>query len=105
MEMANDNFEVLSPWADVDPVIPKPLAPRVGELEGKTIGLFSNDKRAAQPLMDHLEKRLKERISGIKVTRFGNMRPNLPIIEQPDVLPRFDQWIKSVDTVAAAYGD
>ena len=60
--MANNVFHVLNPWAEVDPGTVKGISPRVGDLTGKTIGLFHNDKRATKPMMNHLEKRLKERL-------------------------------------------
>ena len=49
--MAN-TFEVLSPWAEADPVPARGITPRVSSLAGKKIGLFRNNKRAAQPLME-----------------------------------------------------
>lgn len=100
-----DFFEVFSPWAEVEPIALKGITPRIKDLADATIGLFFNDKRAAQPLMNHLEKRLKERFPTCKIIRFANTRPNLPVIEQEEVRPLFEQWIKQVDTVASAYGD
>ena len=104
MEKTND-FEVFSPWAEIEPLDLKGITPRVKNLAEATIGLFFNDKRAAQPLMNHLEKRLKERFPGCNILRFANTKPNLPVIEQEEARPLFEQWIKQVDTVASAYGD
>ena len=39
---ANGQYEVLSPWADVDAVPLKGISPRVANLSGKKIGLLSN---------------------------------------------------------------
>jgi hypothetical protein len=103
--MSDQQYEVLSPWAEVDPIPIKGITPRIEDLNGKTIGLFHNDKRATQPLLNHLEKRLKERFPEARVSRFSNTVPNLPVVEQPEARPQFEQWIKEVDTVAAAYGD
>ena len=103
--MGTNYFEVFSPWAEVEPLEPKGITPRFKNLAEATIGLFFNDKRAAQPLMSHLEKRLKERFPNCKILRFANSKPNLPVMEQEDERPLFDQWIKQVDTVASAYGD
>lgn len=35
------NYEVLSPWADVDPIPLKGNSPWVTDLKSKTIGLYS----------------------------------------------------------------
>ena len=36
--MNSSSFEVLSPWAEVDPVPLKGISPRLKSLEGKKIG-------------------------------------------------------------------
>jgi hypothetical protein len=90
-------YEVLSPWADADPVPPKGLkAPRLDRLEGKTIGFYCNDKRAAQPILTILEKKLKERFSTLQTAWFTKHKTNIP---------EFDDWLKGVDGVVAAVGD
>jgi len=38
-------FEVLSPWADVDPIPLRGISPRLSSLAGKKIGIFVNPKR------------------------------------------------------------
>lgn len=54
------HIEVLSPVADarVDEV---PLAPRNGDLRGKTIGFLNNRKANAGPLLEHVEALLHAR--------------------------------------------
>ena len=37
----NGQYEVLNPWAEVDPIPLKGIAPRVADLTGKTMGLFA----------------------------------------------------------------
>ena len=51
-ENTNLQYEVLSPWAVVDPVPLRGLASRLDSLDGKTIGLFKNFKRAAGPILE-----------------------------------------------------
>jgi hypothetical protein len=93
----NSNYEVLSPWAEADPVPPKGLtAPRLDCLEGKKIGLYCNDKRAAQPILTILEKKLKERFPTSQSIWYNNHQTNVP---------EFADWLKSVDAVVAAVGD
>jgi hypothetical protein len=90
-------YEVLSPWAEADPVPPKGLtASRLDNLEGKKIGLYRNDKRAAQPILTILEKKLKERFPTSQISWYTTQKTSVP---------EFDEWLKSVDAVIAAVGD
>ena len=59
----NGQYEVLSPWAEVDPVQLRGISPRVTDLGGKTIGLFINHKGAAPPIQAVVEAKLKERLN------------------------------------------
>ena len=101
---ANSEYEVLSPWAEADPIPLRGISPRVESLAGKKIGLFRNSKRAAAPLMNVIERRLKEKFPTAEFTEFANLRPNEMIIEQ-DVKTEFEDWLKGVDAVIATFGD
>jgi hypothetical protein len=96
-------YEVLSPWAEADPVPVKGIAERIADLEGKRIGLFRNSKRAAPLALDALQKRLKERYPTVEFSPFALM-PNAGILETEDK-DRFEEWIKEVDGVVFAFGD
>ena len=90
-------YEVMSPWAEADPVRPKGLtAPRLDSLEGKKIGLYRNDKRAAQPILTILEKKLKEKFPASQISWYTAHKTDIP---------EFDDWLRSVDAVVAAVGD
>ena len=90
-------YEVLSPWADADPVPSKGLtAPRISDLAGKKIGLYCNDKRAARPVLTVLEKKLKEKFPVSQISWYTSQKTNVP---------EFDDWLKGVDAVIAAVGD
>jgi len=90
-------YEVLSPWAEADPVPIRGLtAPRLNDLEGKKIGLYRNDKRAAGPILNVIEKKLKERFPGLQVSWYTSQKTDVP---------EFEDWLKSVDAVVAAVGD
>jgi len=102
--VADNVFEVLSPWAEADPVHPRGITPRIDSLEGKTIGLLRNSKRAARPIMNVLEKKLRERYPSIQFAQFANMRPN-ELITAQDKKDEFEGWLKGVDGVIAAFGD
>jgi len=63
-------FEVLSPWADVDPIPLRGISPRIDNLAGKKIGLFVNPKRAAMPIAQSIDRRnLKFSVPGRTLIR------------------------------------
>jgi hypothetical protein len=99
----SNQFEVLSPWAEVDPVPANPISPRLPDLAGKKIGLYANSKIAALPMLAVIEEQLKEKVSGIQFTRFERI-PNLSVSET-DSWGKFQQWLKGVDAVIYAHGD
>ena len=99
------SYEVLNPWAEVDPIPLRGISPRVtGTLEGKKIGLFVNYKRAAKPMLDVVSKRLKERFSGIETVPFDSTTVNV-IESETENREKFQAWAKGVDAVVAAVGD
>ena len=102
--MAANSFSVLSPWAEADPVPARGISPRVTDLKGKKIGLLLNSKRAAGPVLDEVEKRLKAQVPGLEFFRFANLTPNEMAVETANK-DRFEDWVKSVDAVVAAVGD
>jgi len=97
-------YETLSPWAEADPIPFRGISPRLESLAGKKIGLFRNGKRAALPIMHVVERRLKERFPTVEFTEFAFIIPNETIIERDDK-ERFEDWLKGVDAVIAAFGD
>ena len=105
---ANSNaeslYEVLSPWADVDPIPLRGISPRLDSLAGKKIGLFANFKRAAIPIITEVEKRLKERYPDIETSLFHSTLPNVNEIETVNK-EKFTAWAKGVDAVVGVVGD
>ena len=97
-------YEVLSPWADVDPVPVRGLSARIDSLSGKKIGLFANFKRAARPIMAEVEKRLKEKYPDVETILFDSTLPNVTETETVNK-ETFAAWAKGVDAVIAAVGD
>lgn len=97
-------YEVLSPWADVDPVALRGLLARLADLPGKTIGLFSNGKRAAHLTLDAVERELLERFPGIKTSRYIST-----VLNTPEALTqgkaKFEAWVGGVDAVVLSAGD
>jgi hypothetical protein len=103
-EKAALTYEVLSPWAEADPVPLHGLAPRIDKLDGKKIGLLQNSKRAAPRILDVTERLLKEKFSGVQLSRFRGKLFSVSA-EEPDRLKEFEDWLKGVDAVIAAVGD
>ena len=98
------SYEVLSPWAEADPVSWRGITPRLPDLDGKTIGLLRNSKRAAEPSLKIVADRLKKKYPNIQFSWFANLRPNETSIAQ-DIKDDFEKWLEGVDAVIASYGD
>jgi len=97
-------YEVLSPWAEADPVPLKGLAPRLDKLDGNRIGLLCNSKRAAPHILDVTERLLKEKFPKAQISRFEGRSFSVSSLE-PDRRTEFEDWLKGVDAVIAAVGD
>src|SRR5437868_5866507 len=99
-------YDVLSPWAETDPLPLKGINPRVSDLRGKRVGLYANYKRAAAPIQDAVEAELRARYgSEITISRF-RQNGSHDIGSSPDEGPRFADWVQEeVDTVVVAVGD
>jgi hypothetical protein len=97
-------YVVLSPWADIDPIPPVGISPRLDTIDGKTIGLFANSKRSAMPQVRMVEKRLKERFPNITTSIYHAPAPDYISKDSPE-WGKFSAWIKSVDAVVLTTGD
>jgi hypothetical protein len=99
-------YDVLSPWAEVDPIPLQGITPRLDDLRGKRIGLYANYKRAAVPIQDAVKRELRARFGDeITVSRFTQSGAH-DIGSSEDEGPRFAEWLeKEVDTVIVAVGD
>jgi hypothetical protein len=97
-------FEVLSPWPDVDPIPLRGISPRLDTLKSKKIGLFANFKRAAKPITDEIEKQLKAKYPDAQFSLFHNTLPNVTETETVNK-EKFAAWAKGVDAVIGAVGD
>ncbi len=97
-------LEVLSPWAEVDPMPVRGISPRVDTLAGKKVGLFANFKRAARPMATAIEKRLKARYPGIQTSLFDSKLPNVTETETVNK-EKFTAWAKEMDAVVAVVAD
>ncbi|MBI4295717.1 MAG: hypothetical protein HY667_01225 [Chloroflexi bacterium] len=98
-------YEVLSPWAEADPVPPKGISPRLTDLAGKKIGLFANGKRASRPILTVVEKKLRQRYPTAEISWYMSRLSEAADIELVGKVASFEEWIKGVDAVILAVGD
>lgn len=97
------DYEVMSPWADIDPVPVKGISPRLDGLEGKTVGFFLNSKIAAEPMSDIIEEKLKEKYQSMTFSRFVRL-PNISMEETPEK-EEYAEWLKGLDAIIYTHGD
>ena len=100
----NGQYEVLSPWAEADPVPLRGISPRVKSLDGKTIGLLENLKPAARPILTVLEEKLKDKFPTSKFSWY-TLKATHDVEIESDTKAKFEGWLKGIDTVIAAIAD
>jgi hypothetical protein len=96
-------YEVLSPWAEIDPIPPRRISPRETDLNGKTVGLFADYKRAAQPILTAVERMLKKRFPETKFSWF--VFEKCSAIKETEDKGRLAEWVKGIDMAITAVGD
>lgn len=64
------NLEVLNPVAE-KPKRKHDFAPRLGDLSGKTIGLYWNAKPGGNTLLERTGELLSQKIPGIRLKRYN----------------------------------
>ena len=101
---SDGQYEVMSPWADADPIPFREISPRVESLTGKKIGLFCNYKRAARPTLKVIEGKLEEKFPKAQFDWYFVSEMNVPEIET-NQRGRFEHWLNGVDAVVSAFGD
>jgi ABC-type lipopolysaccharide export system ATPase subunit len=105
MNTNGSQYEVLSPWAEVDPIPLKGITPRLSDLKGKNIGLFINGKRASRPILAVVERKLKERYPAATFSYFhpGSSAEAEEVEKREKVT--LATWVKTVEAVVLAVGD
>lgn len=101
----NGHYEVLSPWAEVNPRPLNRISPRTPDLIGKKIGLFCNSKSAAPIIMTAVEKRLAVELPHTAFSRYEAREQYSTIQKEGGNSSEFKAWLAGVDTVIAAVGD
>lgn len=102
---AEAEYEVLSPWAEVDPVIPEGLQPRLDDLNGKTIGMYYHFKNQCRDVLEEVEARLKSKYPNAKFKYYQYPIDTAEIIYDEKYKASFHEWLNGVDAVITSYGD
>jgi hypothetical protein len=104
-------YSVLSPRGEVDPLETIGLNPRVSDLNNKTIGLYTTFKEHWALILEEIARQLKQKFPGVKFTRFvypKDLNPYTQVAElakDPDYRPKFEKWLRGVDTILVANAD
>jgi hypothetical protein len=101
---AAPQFKVLNPWAEVDPIMPRGISPRLNTPAGKKIGLFANFKRASRPIVLEVGKRLKAMYPDGETSLYDSRGANV-VESETQNREKFAAWVKGVDAVILAVGD
>ena len=103
-DASESQYEVLSPWAEVDPIPLRGISSRVGTLAGKKIGIFANYKRAALPIAQSIEKKLNAMFPGSETSIYHSRGWNV-IESETENRDKFMAWLKGVDAVILDVAD
>jgi hypothetical protein len=100
----NSQYEVLSPWAETDPVPLRGISPRLKNLDTKKIGLFRNFKPMARPISAVLENKLKEKFPSCEISRYDSTFPNV-LESDTENKAKFADWAQGIDAAILLVGD
>jgi len=78
--------------------------PRELKTSREKIGLFVNPKRAAMPIAESIEKRLKTMYPDVQIIKFHSPGANVNEIETKNK-EKFTAWAKGLDAAIAVVGD
>ena len=102
--MSSGQYEVLSPWAEADPIPLRGISPRLTSLEGKKIGLFRNFKRASKPYAAVVSAKLRERFPGVDIRLFESNGANV-LETETENKTKFEEWARGVDAAILLFGN
>jgi hypothetical protein len=99
------DYEVLSPWAQIDRTDSEAMKPRMKDLNGKTIGLFSHFKEHSPLILKEVKRQLMARFPSAQFSHYQYPRDTTEIMNDEKYKPSFLEWLRGVDCVVSAYGD
>jgi len=98
-------YEVLSPWAEVDYSGAKGLSKRLDALDGKVIGLFAHFKEHSPLMLAEIANQLSAAYPTATFLPLQYPKDTKEIDHDPDFKPVFLDWLDKIDGVISAYGD
>ena len=104
-------YQVLSPYAEVDPIVQIGLSPRVPDLNQATIGLYATFKEHWTLILMEIAKQLKQLYPGVEFSYFEypkDLNAYTQVAElakDPEFRPKFEEWVGGVDGVIVANAD
>ena len=106
----NAQYEVLNPWAEVDPPSLRGISPRVDDLNNKTIGLFDSSKVASRGVLEAIREELAQKFpsatfSWYTAGTYYHGQPHYREEIYQEWRRKFSEWIKGVDALILAVGD
>ncbi|MFH1651298.1 MAG: hypothetical protein ABID87_04265 [Chloroflexota bacterium] len=100
----SEQFEVLNPQGETDPIPPRGIAPRLEDLNGKTVGLFATTfKPAAKPILAVVEEKLKAKYPSAQTSWFLYGQ-GTAVTDGADN-DRFQEWARGIDIAVTSVGD
>jgi hypothetical protein len=76
----------------------------VDNLAGKKIGIFVNYKRAARPIAESVERRLKSMYPDAQISLFVSPDWNVSVVETKRKA-EFEAWARGINAVILSVGD
>lgn len=98
-------YEVLCPWGEVDDPSKSGLQPRLKDLDGKIIGLFSFFKEHGIVILREVERQLKEKFPSATFSLYQYPIDLTVLSEDDEYSESFKKWVNGVDAVISGYGD
>lgn len=100
-------YEVLNPWAEIDPLPLKPISKRLDNLNNKTLGFFDNGKPVAVAMLIEIKHLLLEKYPDIEINWYQHeQRFSYNILQtESQNKTNFLKWLSQVDAVVTAVGD
>ncbi len=96
-------MDLVTPSPEEDETEQKPLAPRVDDLSGKTIGLYDNGKPVAEPLLTAVSEKLADRYPDAEFEWYHV--DHLNKIKNDDEQASVSEWAETVDVAIGGGGD
>lgn len=104
LKSGGHQYQVLSPWAEADPIPLKGISARVNSLAGRKIGVFANYKRAGVPIAKSVQQKLEAMYPNADVSFYHSAQWNVTEAETAN-REKFTRWAKGVDAVVLSVGD